>query len=47
MNARPIYKKLLVAALVIYIIGTTYTITMLCHTIGKLEHELHHLSESH
>ena len=42
-TARPVYKRLLVAAIVIYILGSTVIIADLCRSVGKLEHELVHV----
>ena len=47
MIIRPIYKKLLILAIVIYVIGTTAMISELYHIVGKIEHTLAHISEGH
>ena len=43
-KVRPIYKKLLVAAVVFYIIASAYIQSDLYHRIGHLEHQLSHLT---
>ena len=44
VGARPIYKKLLIAAIIIYIVGTAIIQIDICCRIGKIEHDLFHLS---
>ena len=39
---RPIYHKLLIAALVIYIVGSCILVTELYIKVGKIEHFLVH-----
>jgi|GEM_PF-1839318 len=41
----PIYKKLLIAALVFYVIGTCIIQTDLYYKIGTMEHRLCHMLE--
>ena len=43
-HARPIYKKLLLAALAVYIIGTCIIMTDLYIKVGKIEHSMVHMS---
>ena len=43
-KVRPIYKKLLVAAVVFYIIASAYIQSDLYNRIGHLEHQLSHLT---
>ena len=40
--ARPIYKKLLILALVVYIIGSCIIMTDLYIKVGKIEHSMVH-----
>ena len=44
---KPIYKKLLIAAIVIYIIGSCIIHTDLYYKVSKIEHELCHTSYEH
>lgn len=44
---KPIYIKLIVIAIVIWIIGTTVFITDLYLKVGKIEHDLVHASFGH
>ena len=44
---RPIYKKLLITAIVIYITGVTFILADIYMKIGKIEHALTHMSGSH
>ena len=39
-NIRPIYKKLLIIAVVVYIISTTIMLSDLYSKVGKIEHTL-------
>ena len=41
---RPIYKKALMAAVAIYVIGTALLLADLYNTVGRLEHEMIHAS---
>lgn len=42
VNARPIYKKLLIAAIAIYIIGMTVLLADIYIQIGEMRHALMH-----
>lgn len=42
VGARPIYKKLLIAAIVIYVIGSCIIQADLYRKIGEIEHEMMH-----
>ena len=46
VKVRAIYKKFLIAAIAIYVIGSSVTQAALCYRIGELEHELAHVSHS-
>jgi multisubunit Na+/H+ antiporter MnhC subunit len=41
---RPIYKKLLIAAVVIYVAGTALLLSDLCRKVGALELEMMHVT---
>ncbi|MFA5146551.1 MAG: hypothetical protein WC515_04165 [Candidatus Omnitrophota bacterium] len=41
-GARPIYKKLLIIAVVVYTISVTYMLSDIYHKIGQIEHSLCH-----
>ena len=40
---RPVFKKLLIAAIVVYVIGTCAIMAELYHKVGKIEHALTHI----
>lgn len=44
---RPIYKKLLIAAIVFYIIGSCLIQADLYNRLGEIEHKLAHISCGH
>lgn len=44
MNARPIYIKLLILAIILYVIGTTIIISDLYYSICRIKHELFHIT---
>ena len=46
-NIRPIYKKLLIVAIVIYVTGVTFILADMYMKIGEIEHALTHMSGSH
>ncbi|MBU0604947.1 MAG: hypothetical protein KKH77_01515 [Candidatus Omnitrophica bacterium] len=46
-NIRPIYKKLLIAAIVIYITGVTFSLANIYMKVGEIEHALTHASGGH
>ena len=46
-NIRPIYKKLLIAAIVIYITGVTFILADIYTKVGDIEHALTHMSGSY
>jgi len=46
-SIRPIYKKLLIAAIVIYITGVTFILADIYTKVGEIEHVLAHMPESH
>lgn len=39
----PIYKKLLIAAIVLYVISSSVMLTQIWNRIGEVEHEMEHL----
>lgn len=41
---RPIYKKLLVAAIVVYVAGTALLLSDLCYKVGQLEDAMVHMT---
>jgi len=41
---RPIYKKLLIAAFAVYVIGTALLLSDLCYKVGRLEFAIMHLT---
>lgn len=43
-TVRPIYKKVLLAAVVIYVVGTALLISDLCYKVGLLEFQMMHLT---
>lgn len=46
-NIRPIYKKLLIAAIVVYIIGVAFILADIYMKVGEIEHALTHTSGGH
>ena len=46
-NTRPIYKKLLIAAIVIYVTGVTFSLANIYRKVGEIEHALTHASGAH
>ena len=46
-NARPIYKKLLIAAIVIYITGVAFILCDIYMKVGGIEHALMHMNGGH
>ncbi len=46
-NIKPIYKKLLIAAIVIYVTGVTFILADMYMKIGEIEHALTHMSGNH
>lgn len=42
-NIRPIYKKLLIAAIVIYVTGMTFILADIYSKVGEIEHCLMHM----
>jgi len=46
-NIRPIYKKLLIVAIVIYITGVTFILADIYLKVGEIEHALSHTSAGH
>ena len=48
MNAtRPIYIKLLILAIVVYVIGVTFILSDIYFKVGRIEHVLSHASSGH
>lgn len=52
-NVKPIYKKLLVVAIAIFVIGTAFALSDLYYKVGEMEHALvckdpgcHHVAAS-
>ena len=43
IGVRPIYKKLLIMAIVIYVIGSCIMMTDLYYRLGVVEHKLYHV----
>ena len=41
-TVRPIYKKLLIAAIAIYVVGTALLLSDLTYKVGQLEHVIMH-----
>ena len=46
-NVRPIFKKLLYAAIILFLLGLTYTLSDLHVKVGQLEHKMMHLTGEH
>jgi hypothetical protein len=46
-SIRPIYKKLLIAAIAIYITGTTFMLADIYMKVADIEHALTHISAGH
>ncbi|MDB4349566.1 hypothetical protein OAA99_01270 [Omnitrophica bacterium] len=46
-GVRPIFIKLLIAAIVIYLIGSCFIHVGLYHRLGKIEHEMVHATGAH
>ncbi len=46
-NIRPVYKKLLIAAIVIYITGVTFILADIYMKVGEIEHELIFMPGTH
>ncbi len=46
-GARQIYMNLLIAALVLYIIGSAFTLSDLYRKVGEMEHKLVHITCDH
>ncbi len=44
---RPMYKKLLIVTIVIYIIGMTFIMADIYMKVGEIEHTLMHMSGGH
>jgi len=44
---RPFYKKMLIVAIIIYVLGTCYTLSNLHHKVGQMEHTLWHVVQEH
>ncbi|MBU4487791.1 MAG: hypothetical protein KKI13_01840 [Candidatus Omnitrophica bacterium] len=40
---RPVFKKLLIAAIVVYVIGTCVIMAELYYKVGNIEHALAHM----
>ncbi len=43
-TVRPVYKKLLIAAAAIYVIGTAFLLSDLCNKVGNLEMTILHMT---
>ena len=43
-NIRPVFKKLLAAAIVVYVIGTALILSDLCEKVGTLEFAMMHVT---
>jgi hypothetical protein len=43
-SVRPVFKKLLIAAIAIYVIGTAVIVSDLSRRVGELEHSIDHLT---
>lgn len=43
----PIYKKLLIIAIVIYVTATSIMLSDMCRRIGEIEHTLTHMQAGH
>ncbi len=46
-NARPIYVKLLLVTIVLYIISATFIMADLYYKVGEIEHILAHMDKGH
>ncbi len=46
-QVRPIYKKLLVATIVVYVLGTAVLLTSLSIKVWEMDHDLMHLTGKH
>lgn len=44
---RPVFKKMFIAAIVIYVVGSMMIQINLCNRLGSIEHQLVHLSTGH
>ena len=43
-TVRPVFKKLLAAAIVVYVVGTALLLSDLCEKVGKLEFAMMHIT---
>jgi hypothetical protein len=43
-KVRPVYIKLLIAAIVVYVAGTALLLSDLCYRVGQLEDTLFHMT---
>jgi len=41
---RPVFKNVLIAAIVLYVVSTTIIISDLCNKVGQMEFELMHIT---
>jgi hypothetical protein len=41
---RPVFKKLLLAALILYAFGSAFILSNLTHRVGQLEHSVDHIT---
>ena len=46
-NVRPIFKKLLYIAIILFLLGLTYTLSDLHVKVGQLEHKMMHITGEH
>ena len=46
-QTRPVYKKILIAALCLYIVGTAVFLAQLTYRLGEVEHILDHVTGAH
>lgn len=46
-TVRPLFKKLLIAAIVIYVAGTAFLISDLCYKVGRIEDIMVHMTGKH
>jgi multisubunit Na+/H+ antiporter MnhC subunit len=45
-TVNPIFKKLLITAIIIFVAGVSYTLTNLCIKVSTLEHKMVHVAET-
>ena len=43
-EVRPIFKKILIVAIVLYVVSVTYALADIYTTLGRLDHKMMHLA---